>query len=84
MSADTDRRKDRPPQKRIAAKTDRSEIVPYLRSSSDYIRESSQKPNLSLVAAQTALELPGTLLGCGHLSGRHQALQIVARSGRPL
>ena len=39
MSADTDRRKDRPPQKRIAAKTDRSEIVPYLGSSSGYIRE---------------------------------------------
>ena len=36
MSADTDRRKDRPPQKRIAAKTDRSEIVPYLGSSSGY------------------------------------------------
>ena len=39
MSADTDRRKDRPPQKRTTAKTDRSEIVPYLGSSSDYIRE---------------------------------------------
>ncbi len=39
---------------------------------------------LSLVAAQTALELPGTLLGRSHLSGRHEALQIVARSGRPL
>ena len=39
MSADTDRRKDRPQQKRIAAKTDRSEIVPYLGNSSDYIRE---------------------------------------------
>ena len=36
MSADTDRRKDRPPQKRIAAKTDRSEIVPYLGNSSGY------------------------------------------------
>ena len=39
MSADTDRRKDRPQQKRTAAKAYRSEIVPYLGNSSDYIRE---------------------------------------------
>ena len=68
----------------IAAKTDRSEIVPYLGSSSGYIQESFQKNNLSLVAAQTVFELPSTLLGCGHLSWRHEALQIVSRPGRSI
>ena len=79
-----------PPQRQTTAETDRRKDGPLGDRSlpRKLIRLHPGAPPsqtiLSLVGAQTALELPGTFLGRSHLSGRHKALQIVASSDRPL
>ena len=79
-----------PPQRQTTAETDRRKDGPLGDRSlpRKLIRlhpgASPSQTFLSLVGAQTALELTSTLLGCGHLSGRHEALQIVASSDRSL
>ena len=74
MSADTDRRKD-------GRLGDRSLPRKLIRL---HPGAPPSQTFLSLVGAQTVLELPGTFLGRSHLSGRHEALQIVASSDRSL